>query len=511
MKHRFFALALFAAPLLGAVALTPLVTTDVLAQSDEEVLYWVAPMDPNYRRDEPGKSPMGMDLIPVYAGDVAQDGSGASTVKIDSSVANNIGVRTASVDLAILRPPIHTVGRIMYDEERVARIHLRANGWIERLAVRAEGEAVEKGDLLFEVYAPDLVNAQAEFLQTLKSGRPAVIKASRARLLALDISDRQLREIERSGQPAQYIKVFAPISGIVTALNVADGQYVTPGTQIMALADLSQVWLMSDVFERQAGQLETGAAVVAETKFDTGAPLKGQVDYIYPDLDPVMRTVPVRTILDNPDQRLKPGMFMTVKIDGRARPETTVIPREALIRTGRQERVILAMNDGRYQPAAVKSGVEDGGRVEILSGLNAGERVVTSGQFLIDSESSFSGATLRLAGAQNSNPMASNQSQMDHSGHGDTQSMEAVDHEMSSAEAGLAHASGTILDIMPDKRMVRLKHGPIDGLGMMAMTMNFMVRESVDLTVLQTGMDVDFMIGTHNGNPYAVHKIEPKQ
>ena len=343
-------------------------------EGGKTILYWVAPMDPNYRRDGPGKSPMGMDLVPDYEGEAAAAGADASSVLIDASVVNNIGVRTAAVERASLKPPIHTVGRIMFDEERVANIHLRASGWIERLAVRADGEAVAKGALLFEVYSPDLVNAQAEFLQALRGGRPQLVQASRDRLRALDIADAQIAQIEKTGRPSQYVKVFAPIGGVVTALNVADGH----------------------VFEAHAGQLRMGAAVKARSKFEPGQTIAGRVDYIYPDLDPVTRTVPVRTVLDNPDGRLKPGMFMTVEIAGPARPETTVIPREALIRTGRQERVILALGDGRFQPAAVSSGMEADGRIEILSGLDPGETVVASGQFLIDSESSFAGASLRL-------------------------------------------------------------------------------------------------------------------
>jgi Cu(I)/Ag(I) efflux system membrane fusion protein len=180
-------------------------------------------------------------------------------------------------------------------------------------------------------------------------------------------------------------------------LNVADGKHATPDTDVMALANLSVVWLISDVFETQADQLRVGASVSARSKFDPGAVIEGRVDYIYPALDAVTRTVPVRTVLKNPHGLLKPGMFMTVAIEGPERSPSVVIPREALIRTGREERVILALGDGRFRPAKVTSGKEANGKVEILSGLAAGEIVVVSGQFLIDSESSFTGASLRLS------------------------------------------------------------------------------------------------------------------
>lgn len=515
IKRAFPILMIVALLLAGGLTLfafNPFANTNVGQETgggEPIVLYWVAPMDPNYRRDEPGKSPMGMALIPVYEADGGTAGAQASSVQIDPSVVNNIGVRTAKVELASLRPPIHTVGRIMFDEGRIAHIHLRASGWIERLAVRADGESVKKGDLLFEVYSPDLVNAQAEYLQVLKSGRTHIIVASRERLRALGISEIQIQEIEKTKKANQYVKVFAPITGVVTALGVADGQYVKPDNEIMALADLSVVWLMSDVFEANAGQLRQGAAVKAESKFEPGEIITGVVDYIYPDLDPITRTVPVRTVLENTDEQLKPGMFMTVEIEGPERPEATIIPREALIRTGREERVILALGGGRFQPAAVTSGMESGGKVEILSGLNSGETVVASGQFLIDSESSFAGASLRLQPSQDAATMemdgqASKPEDMDH----DTDHSQ---HNVSESTLVMAEANGILEDIMPEHRMVRLNHGSIPALGMSAMTMNFTVMESVDLTTFELGARVRFSIGAFEGNPYVIHKMETAQ
>jgi Cu(I)/Ag(I) efflux system membrane fusion protein len=365
--------------------------------TERKVLYWVAPMDPQFRRDQPGKSPMDMDLVPVYEEQFSQMGPADDAVVISPEVVNNVGVRTAYAQMERLIVPLHTVGRVTFDEEKVAHIHLRTNGWIQRLSVRAEGEPVSKGDLLFEVYSPELVKAQAEFVQALKSDRQSLISASRDRLRALGISAGQVRELEQDRSVKQYVKFFSPITGVVTALNVADGKHATPDTDVMALANLSVVWLISDVFETQADQLRVGASVSARSKFDPGAVIEGRVDYIYPALDAVTRTVPVRTVLKNPHGLLKPGMFMTVAIEGPERSPSVVIPREALIRTGREERVILALGDGRFRPAKVTSGKEANGKVEILSGLAAGEIVVASGQFLIDSESSFTGASLRLS------------------------------------------------------------------------------------------------------------------
>ena len=368
--------------------------SDTTPESNErEVLYWVAPMDPNYRRDEPGRSPMGMALVPVFADqDMTTDG-----VMIDATVVNNLGVETVAVVTTSLRPTIKTVGRLEYNEERVSHVHLRASGWIHRLAVRAEGERVLKGALLFDVYSPELVKAQAEYLQTIKSGRKELVTPTRDRLRALGITENQIDAIRDQGAVSQYVHVYAPRGGVVTKLNVADGKFVGRDSDIMVIADLDQLWLISDVFESQADLLVAGLPVHATTAFAESGAIETEIDYIYPNLDPVTRTIRVRSVVKNNEKRLKPGMFMTVSIDGPQRPTSAVIPTSALIRKGFDERVIVAEESGRYRPAKVTSGIESDGRVEIISGLNDGERVVVSGQFLIDSESSFVGATIRLS------------------------------------------------------------------------------------------------------------------
>lgn len=365
------------------------------AEDEPEILYWVAPMDPSYRRDGPGKSPMNMNLVPVYARQ--GEASGDDPVRIEASVVNNLGVETRVVDRKVLREKIRTVGRVEYNDERIAHVHLRASGWIQRLAVRAEGERVRRGDLLFEVYSPDLVKAQAEFIQTLKSGRQELIAVTRDRLRALAIPKSLIDTLERNGKVQQNVRVYAPSSGVVAQLNVADGKFVKPDSDIMVIAELDQLWLISDVFESHADLVEVGARVTAGTAFAPGERITTQVDYIYPNLDPITRTVPVRAVIENKDGKLKPGMFMTVSIDAAARPPALVIPSTALIRTGTDERVIVAYGDGRFRPTAVEGGAEADGMIEIVDGLAEGELVVVSGQFLIDSESSIAGASLRLS------------------------------------------------------------------------------------------------------------------
>ena len=227
--------------------------------SEKKILYWVAPMDPNYRRDKPGKSPMGMDLIPVYeGGEDAAAGPGGPVVKIAPEVVNNLGVRTEAVRRGQLSRMINTVGYLDYDETLITHIHPRTEGWIEKLLVRAEGDHVRKGELLFELYSPTLVNAQEELLQALASGNKRLTAASRERLLALEVPQSQIDRLEKDRKASQYIKFFANQSGVVSALNVREGMYITPVTDVMTIANLDQVWLLAEVFERQADWVRIG-------------------------------------------------------------------------------------------------------------------------------------------------------------------------------------------------------------------------------------------------------------
>lgn len=364
---------------------------------DREILYWRAPMDPSYRSDKPGKSPMGMDLIPVYAGEGARE---QTSLRIESAVINNIGVRTAAVERGPLSRRIETVGFVTTDDDRLSHIHVRSEGWIERLFADTEGEPVEAGEVLFEIYSRPLVSAQAEFLQALRAGQASVIEAARARLAALGMEESQIAAIGESGRVLQRVAVRAPQNGIVMDLGVRRGMFVEPGTRVMSLADLSSVWVDVDVYEDQIDWIEEGLAARVSLPFLPGRSWEGHVDYVYPTIRETSRTGRVRLEFDNPDLSLKPGMYASVSIAAAPRAAALHIPQEALIRTGRMERVILALEGGRFRPAEVRAGLESGGRVEILAGLSEGERVVTSSQFLIDSEASLSASFLRMLGAE---------------------------------------------------------------------------------------------------------------
>ena len=362
------------------------------SSNDEEILYWVAPMDPNYRRDKPGKSPMGMDLVPVYADDNAE----ASVVVIKPEIVQNLGVRTANAERTRLWRGIDTVGYVNYDESRVSHIHLRTEGWIENLAVQSEGERVKKGERLFDLYSPELVNAQREFVTALSSANKSLIRASRERLSALGISDSQIEQIQKSRQTRQHISVYAPQDGVVSALPVREGMFVKPAMNVMSLGDLSSVWLLAEIFERQAAWVAVGQQAEVRLSYLPGQLWRGKVEYIYPDLDAKSRTLKVRLRFDNPDEGLKPNMYANVQIFGGPREDIIVIPVEGLIRTGREQRVIVDLGDGRFQARDVVAGIESGDYVEIIQGVDAGERIVVSGQFLIDSEASMRASLKRM-------------------------------------------------------------------------------------------------------------------
>lgn len=353
--------------------------------NDGEPLYWVAPMDPDYRRDAPGKSPMGMDLVPVYA---EQADGGPGTVTIAPEVVNNLGVRTARVRREAWQTDIRTVGYVSYDEDRLVHIHPRVSGWVERLYVKATGDPVEEGQPLYELYSPELVNAQEELLVALRRENSALIDAAAARLRALQMSETFIEQLRRRGKAVQTVTFYAVQGGVVDELAIREGFYVQPGTTMMSIGQLDEVWVEAEVFERQVAELRAGLPVTMRLDYLPGRTWEGEVDYVYPDLDPELRTVRARLRFANPDGLLRPNMFAQVTIHGEPRPDALVVPRPALIRTGRQDRVVLALGDGRFKSVAVRPGRIGDSAVEILEGLQAGDRVVVSAQFLLDSESS---------------------------------------------------------------------------------------------------------------------------
>ncbi|MDH3274842.1 MAG: efflux RND transporter periplasmic adaptor subunit [Gammaproteobacteria bacterium] len=376
--------------------------------SEPAVLYWVAPMDPNYRRDEPGKSPMGMDLVPVYA-DEAGDQTGI--IAIDATIVNNLGVRTARAQRGELSHRIETVGYVGYDEDTMQHVHTRVDGWIEKLATKATGDPVQKGQLLFELYSPTLVNAQEEYLAALRSSNKLLLRASRERLAALGIADSEITRLDTERKTRQRVRVYAESDGVITHLGVREGIYVTSATEIMSVAELDKIWVLAEVFERQAAWVKKGQPAMVELDYLPGEMWHGTVDYVYPELDPKTRTLKVRLRFDNEARTLRPNMFARVTIRGESTGEVVHVPREALIRGGSVDRLVVALGEGRFRAQPVDVGIESGDRVEIRRGVSAGDLIVTSGQFLIDSESNIEQALSKMDGAEK--PMDHSQNQME--------------------------------------------------------------------------------------------------
>ncbi len=371
----------------------------VSGTANREVLYWQAPMDPAYRRDQPGKSPMGMDLVPVYADSVdTQPG----VVKIDPTVIDNLGVRTAKVVRGQLARQIDSLAYLGYDEDSIKQINSRVDGWIEGLGVKASGERVRKGDTLFQIYSPTLVAAQDEYLATLKMNNESFKEASRKRLMSLGANQQLINRINVSGISEQRMTVTAQQTGVVASLNIREGGYVTPNTTIMTIASLQKIWVQTEVFEKQANWVQSSQR--AEVRIDAlpGQVFPAHIDYVYPEIDPQTRTLKIRLRLDNNEALLRPNMYARATIFASESADVLYVPREAVIRGGDNDRIVLSMGNGRFRSQPIKTGIESGGVIEILGGLNEGDDVVTSGQFLIDSESSINGAFSRFETPSNS-------------------------------------------------------------------------------------------------------------
>jgi membrane fusion protein, copper/silver efflux system len=456
-------------PICG-MTLIPVEQEKPTAKKEKVILYWVAPMDPNYRRDKPGKSPMGMDLEPVYSdGDDGGDSDESGpVVKISAAVENNLGVRTAMVEQGKLWRKIDTVGYVSFDESKVSHIHLRVDGWIEKLAVDIEGDRVKKGQRLFNLYSPKLVNAMEEYVQALRSSNLRLISASREKLISLGISEGQINKLKQHRKVPQTISVYSPQDGIVSMLMAREGMYVQPMNEVMTLADLSTVWVLAEVFESQSEWVKLGQPADFNLSYIPGRTWEGKVDYVYPSLDAKNRTLKVRLRFENPGETLKPNMYANVAIYGGAKVDVLSVPREALVRSGGTERLIVAKGDGRYAQRIVVAGMESGDYVEIKSGISMGEKVVTSSQFLIDSEASMKASIARM-----------------------------IDPEPQSADSesdmkGMAKGTGIVTSLMVDHGMITLQHDAIESLGWPEMTMDFTTMEGVSLEGLSVGDAVEF-------------------
>jgi membrane fusion protein, copper/silver efflux system len=398
MKYKYPAALLLASFLLGMGTYRTFFTesnTSSIQTTEKQILYWVAPMDAAFRRDKPGKSPMGMDLVPVYAdnGDTSPD---KTIIKINPSVEQNLGIRTAVVRKGVLNKEIQTVGYVAVDENRIQHIHTYVEGWIQQLNVKAFGDSVKKGDVLMELFAPKLINAQEEYLLALKSDRSSLVSASHAKLLTMGMSEEEIQKIKTSNEISQLVKVIAEEDGVVTRLSIREGMFVKPDKLIMELSDLSQAWVVAEVFEKQAAWVSAGQRVEATFPYLPGVIYRGKLDYVYPELNPKTHTLKVRISFPNTEGSLRPNMYSNVKIFSDEEHDTLIIPTEALIRGDGHNRIVLSLGKGRFQSRKIVIGAESGNHIAVLSGLKEGDVVVASAQFLLDSESNIQAGLNRL-------------------------------------------------------------------------------------------------------------------
>jgi len=372
---------------------------EVAEQPTAKPLYWVAPMDPSYRRDQPGQSPMGMDLVAVY--DNGEDSSvGEGVVSISPMVENNLGVRTGNVELGPFKSSIRTVGYVRFDEDRLIHMHPRIEGWIEELNVKTVGDFIDDGQPIYSIYSPELVSAQEELLLAMNrdNQRLGLVQSAEERLLALQVPQSLIDRIRNEKRVFRNVTVYAPQGGVVAELGVREGQFVQPGNPILSIGVLDEVWVIAEVFERQVSLVSEGDSVVMTLDYLPGQKWQGVVDFIYPTLDADTRTVAVRLRFSNLDQKLKPNMFAQITIQHSEDDELALlVPNESIIRSGVQDRVVMAMGEGVFKSVNVASGRRGDSKTEILQGLNAGDRVVTSAHFLLDSESSITSDFLRMS------------------------------------------------------------------------------------------------------------------
>ncbi|MEX0902284.1 MAG: efflux RND transporter periplasmic adaptor subunit [Pseudohongiellaceae bacterium] len=433
-------------------------------------LYWVAPMDANFRRSEPGLSPMGMPLVPVYEEDDREGGA----VRVSATVQQNLGLRVATVVRRDLSRELRTVGYTRWNEASLESLHTRAKGWLEELNLDSVGDEVRAGEVVYELFAPELVSAQREFLTALAADNPRLAALARDRLPALGFSAGQIARLQDTGAVSPRLVYRANRDAVVTAIGPREGTYVEPGTLIATLASLETVWVDIDVFASEAGLVRQGQAASISFPAFPGREWTGRVDYVYPELDPVTRTVTARLIIANTERLLRPNMFAHVALQVEPRQEVLVIPSEAVIQSQQGARVIMRDREGGFEARVVDTGIESNGLTEVIGGLREGEEVVTSGQFLLDAEANGEQAFARLQQAGTGQATA--------------------DGAMDTADTTPARysATGTILAI-DEGQSILLSHGPVPALNWPAMTMSFSVAADVPLVEFDVDDRVDIV------------------
>jgi membrane fusion protein, copper/silver efflux system len=379
------------------------------AAEKRKILYWKSPMDPAFIAKGPGKDPMGMDLVPVYEGEQPQGAPGM--VKIDPVTIQNIGVKTTLIERRRLTHDIRTVGRVAYDESRVRRVSPKVGGWIEEQHVNFPGQVVEKGEKLLEIYSPELVATEQEYLTALHyrgrlvessleeavAGSQGLVQAAETRLRYWNITDAQIKALRERGEITRTMVLHAPFKGIIVEKKIPEGGYLQPGQTVYGIADISTVWVYADIYEYEAPWLKLGQPATMTLAYQPGTSYPGKVVYIYPYLQNMTRTLQVRMEFPNSKRfDLKPDMWADVTLHAVVAREGLAVPIQAVIRTGKRDIALVALGGGRFAPRDLRLGPQAGDDFEVLDGLHEGDRVVTSAQFLINSESSLQAAISKM-------------------------------------------------------------------------------------------------------------------
>ena len=379
------------------------------ADAPAEPLFYRNPMDPNITSPVPAKDHMGMDYVPVYADeDTAKDPAG--TVRIDPVTTQSIGVRTAEAERRTLSRKVVTVGRVDYDEQRIVRLHPKTEGWIEEMFIESTGQTIDEDEILLSIYSPQLVSTQQEYLLALdnletlgdspfddvRRGAERLVATALERLQLLDVPAHQIDELERTREVKKQLHIHSPAKGVVINVGAREGQFVTPQTELYFIADLSRVWVLVDVFEEELPWVTVGDTARMQVSGIPGRAFEGQVTYVYPYAERKTRTIKARLEFPNDELLLRPDTFADVTIE--ASPETGVVavPAEAVVRSGLREKVFVVTEPGKFEPRDVTVGVTSEGWTEIRAGVDPGEDVVVSAQFLIDSESKLREAASKM-------------------------------------------------------------------------------------------------------------------
>lgn len=462
---------------------------------ERKVLYYRNPMGLPDTSPVPKKDPMGMDYVPVYEGDAPAASTPADQVSISPNKVQKLGVRSEPVQLRALQTVVRAAGRIDVDERRVYAVTPKFEGWVERLIVNATGQPVAKGQPLFEAYSPELVSAQREYaiaaqgVQDLKDAGPdaqssmqRLADSSLTRLRNWDVSDEQVRALAQRGEVKRTLTFRSPVSGVVMEKKALQGMRFMPGETLYQIADLSGVWVIADVYERDIAAVTRGSKARVSVEAYPGETFNGTVTYIYPTLKAETRTIPVRIELANSRERLKPNMYAQIELATPARAKVLTAPASALIDTGTRQVVLLDLGEGRYQPRDVRVGARTADEVELLEGVKEGDRVVVSANFLIDAESNLKAAIASF-------------------GQGD---------KGSSADAPRAvghHAQGKIESIDAKTGTVEVTHGPVPTLKWPGMTMEFKVATPALLADVPAGSSVEFEFVERTPGEYVITKL----